>query len=285
MASTAIIEIRGGAFENTMTRDRGTYGPLDRDRNWIVGWASDHAVDQAVDYARDRTVGAALRPAMPYVSDAFRAGRGAQQWWAASRAIGGRTEAEKPVAQIGQELFHTVADRDRALAHLSTGFRALVNDLAVWQTSNKDHPEASKTAQWLAADVTPALEEWRAFVFNARSWWTKRATSWETFEGWWDRLKQLRCLARAHGITLQSAEPVPLPKTIWQKSAEGMGSEATAVLGVLKIGAFTALGIMGFAGLYAAIRSLRSRTRSADEQAALRQIVREEVRGASPTKK
>ena len=265
-----------------MTRDRGTYGPLDRDRDWAIGWGAD----QTADYVRDRTVGAVLRPAMPYVSDAFRAGRGAQRWWLASQVIGGRAEAEKPAAQIGQELFHTAADRVRAIAHLSTGFRSLASDLAVWQTSNKDHPDASKTAQWLAADVTPTLEEWADFVnHEKKSWWIKIATNWGTFEGWWDRLKQLRSLARAHGITLQSVEPVPLPKTIWQKSAEGNGSEAAAILGVLKIGAFTALGIMGVAGLYGAIRGIRAKVGVAAEQETLRKIVREEVRGALPAKK
>jgi hypothetical protein len=133
--------------------------------------------------------------------------------------------------------------------------------------------------------VTTTLEEWAAFVANQRSWWTKRATSWETFEQWWDRLKQLRSMARTHGFTLQSAEPVPLPKTIWQLSDEGKGSEATAVLGVLKIGALTALSIMGAAALYSAIRGIRSKAQRSDDREALREIVREEVRGASAAKK
>jgi len=265
-----------------MTRDRGSYGPPADDQNWVIAWGAD----KTADFVRDRTIGAALRPVMPVVSDAFRAGRGAQRWWTASREIGGRGEADRPVTQIGQELIHTVADRVRAIAQLSTGFRALVNDLAVWQMSNQDHPEASKTAQWLAADVTPTLEEWNEFVAHEKkSWWTKFATSWDTFEQWWDRLKQLRSLARAHGITLQSVEPVPLPKTIWQQSAEGKGSEATAIIGVLKIGALTALGIMGAAGLYAAIRGLRAKATHAEDREALREVLREELsRGATEGK-
>src|SRR5574341_286954 len=269
-----------------MTRGRGTYGRCDHDRNGILGWGANYVRDQAVDYARDRTVGAALRPAMPYISDGFRAGRGAKLWWNASRAVGGRAEADKPAAQVGQELFHTVADRDRALAQLSTGFRSLANDVAVWLVTNKDHPDANSIAQWIAAEVTPTLDEWADFVAHERkSWWTKLATNWDTFEGWWDRLKQLRCLARVHGVVLQSAEPAALPKTIWQKSAEGKGSEATAVLGVLKIGALTALSIMGAAGLYAAIRSIRSRTRAVDDREALREMLREELRDATAKKK
>jgi len=265
-----------------VTRERGTYGPLDRERHWILGWSTD----LAVDYARDRTVGAALRPVMPVVSDAYRAGRGARRWWTASRMIGGRDEAAKPPTQIGQELFHTASDRVRAIAQLSTGFRALANDLAVWHASNKDHPDAVQIAQWFAADVTPTLEEWADFVgHESKSWWIKIATSWSAFEDWWDRLKQLRALARAHGILLQSVEPTPLPKTIWQKSADGQGSEATAILGVLKIGALSALAVMGAAALYSSIRGLRSKAQSALDHEALRQIVREEVRGASAAKK
>ena len=245
-----------------MTRDRGTYGKLDRKRHWAVGLAAD----ETVGYVRDRTIGAALRPVLPAVGDMFRAGRGAQRVWKATRMIGGRAEAEKPLTQVGQELFHTAADRDRAIEQLSTGFRALANDLAVWLTSNEEHPDATKIAQWIAADVTPTLEEWAAFAAREKkSWWAKIATSWETFESWWKRLKQLRSLARTHGVTLQSADPTPLPKTIWQQGAEGTGSEATAILGVLKIGAFAALGIMGAAGLYGAIRSLSARARSVDE--------------------
>jgi hypothetical protein len=242
--------------------------------SWIARWGAE----QTADYVRDQTVGAALRPAMPTISDAYRARCGARRVWTAARGIGGRDEAAKPPAQIGQELFHTAADRDRAIAHLSTGFRSLANDLAVWQMSNTDRPEATRLAQWIAADVTPTLEEWKAFTAREqKSWWTKIATSWETFEGWWKRLKQLRSLARVHGFSLQSADPTPLPKTIWQHSADGTGSEATAILGVLKIGALTALGIMGAAGLFSAIRNVRARAQITDDRAALRTIVREEI--------
>lgn len=257
-----------------MTNERGTYGPLDRDRHWALGWGAD----RTVDYVQDKTVGAVLRPILPVVDDLSRAGRGAERWWIGSRGIGGRHAAQKPVTAVGQEFIHTVADRGRALAQISTGFKALASDLAVWVSANKEQPDVSKSAQWIAADVTPTLEEWNAFVeHEGKSWWTKLATSWETFEQWWDRLKQLRALARAHGMELQSAEPVPLPKTIWQQSAEGKGSEATAVLGVLKIGALSALTIMGAAGLFAAVHSLRSKVRGAHDREALREILHEEL--------
>lgn len=238
-----------------MSRGRGSYGPLDRDRHFVIGWGADHAVGHAAYRAYDATVG----PFVPSALAAARAARAADHWWKGSRVVGGRADADRPATEIGQELFHTVGDRSRAIAQLSTGFKALASDLAVWQTSNKDLPEASITAQWLAADVTPTLEEWKEFVdHETRSWWTRLATSWETFENWWNRLKQLRALARAHGVQLQSVEPTPLPKTIWQKAGTGTGSEATALIGVLKVGAATALTLVGLAGLYAALRHVRS---------------------------
>lgn len=239
-----------------VTRERGSYGPLDRDRHFVIGWGTDHLAS----YARDRTIGAALRPVLPAVDVATRTSRAASRWWTGTRGLGGRDAAQMPLTHVGQEFIHTVADRTRAIASLSTYFKTLADDLATWQLANADKPNASTSAQWLSADVTPTLDEWRAFALHQDdSWWTKMATSWETYEEWWDRLRMLRALARAHGILLQSAEPVPLPKTIWQRSAEGKGSEATAILGVLKIGVFAALSITGAVSLYAILRDLRPR--------------------------
>lgn len=236
--------------------DRGTYRALDRERHFIVGWGAD----QFTSYVQDRTIGAALRPVLPVVDGVARTGRAAQHWWVGSQMVGGRDEAEKPLAQVGQEFFHTVADRDRAIAMLSTHFKALANDLATWHLANKGAANATASVQWLDADVTPTLEEWHAFVAHEKlSWWTKAATSWETFEEWWNRLRQLRALARAHGILLQSSEPVSLPKTIWQRGASGKGTEATALLGVFKVGVFAALTITGAVSLFAIVRDLRPR--------------------------
>ena len=196
--------------------------------------------------------------------------------WAAAWAAEQATDPV-PTVVIGQELIHTTADRARAVAQLSTGFRALAGDIAVWMAANRDHPNAVSNAQWIAAEVTPTLEEWGDFTKHQRSWWAKTATSWDTFEHWSDRLTRLRSMARAHGFVLQSAEPVSLPKTIWQLSAQGKGSEATAVLGVLKVGALTTLGIMGIAGLCAAIRNVRARADASADRETLRLLIRDEL--------
>lgn len=255
-----------------MSRDRGSYGPLDRDRHFVVGWGTDRLAGHA--YAR--TVGTVVQPILPLAILGVRAQRSADRLRAGVRLTGGRDEAAKPLATVGQELFHTVADRTRALAALSTNFQALTNDLAVWQTANHDLPQATATAQWISADVTPTLDEWRQFVeHESRSWWSKIATNWETFEEWLTRLRQLRSMARAHGITLQSPEPVDLPRTIWQRGAEGKGSEAAALLGVLKIGAGVLLTIMGIVGIYEVVHKLRPKRD--DDRAVMREVLREEL--------
>jgi hypothetical protein len=174
--------------------------------------------------------------------------------------VGGRDEAQKPLHVVGQEFFHTVADRQRALSTLSAYFRAFASDLAVWHEANRAAANATSSAQWLDADVTPTLKEWRAFVeHESKSWWIKAATSWDTFEEWWDKLRTLRALARAHGILLQSAEPVPLPKTVWQRGASGKGNGMTAMLGIVKIGVFTAISLAGAISLYSIIQDMRRR--------------------------
>lgn len=231
---------------------RGTYGPLDRDRHFVLGWGTDKLAAY--------TTTAALRPIMPAVDTALRASQAANRWWVGSQGVGGRTEADRPATEIGHEFFHTIADRARAIATLSTHFKALANDLGTWQLANMASPAASKIASWLAIDVTPTLEEWSAFVARERSsWWTRAATSWDAIQEWWQRLRQLRGLARAHGIELESVEPMPLPKTIWERSSEGKGSEVTALLGILKIGAFTALTITGAVSMYGLVQRLRQK--------------------------
>lgn len=229
---------------------RGTYTPLDRERHWVTSWGAD----RTAAYAAHR----ALHPVVPALETTMQVRRGvraAKGMGLAARELGGRDLAAEPLHVVGQEWFHTVADRQRAIGQLTSGFQALTTDLAAWHAANPTAANASASAQWIAADVTPTLEEWKGFAeHESSSWWVRAATGWDAFEDWYDRLKRLRELARAHGIALQSSEPLPLPKTIWQRGAEGKGSEAAAWLGVLKIGVLAALSITGAISLYGLLR-------------------------------
>ncbi len=163
-------------------------------------------------------------------------------------------------AIVGSKWFHGIHDRQLALDQIAADFTALSNDLTVWHQANADAPTASASAQWLAADVTPTITQWQTWkAKQSASWWTMAATSWDSYEAWRDRLVRLRELARAHGVTLQSSEPAALPKTVWQKSDEGSGSEAGAWLGVLKIAVIAGIGITGFVAFYAALRDITKR--------------------------
>jgi hypothetical protein len=239
---------------------RGEYGPIaprDLDTQLVVGWTEQ----KALNFARDRAYDVAAQPFMTFVPTIDKAVRmrKAIRWMRVGSTIGGRAEGDKGLTQIGGELFHSIADRQRAVSRLSSEFQSLVNDIAVWHAANEQSSNATAIAQWIAADVTPTLTEWHEFVAcEDKSWWTKAATKWETFEDWQDRLRRLRGLARAHGITLESPEPVDLPKTVWERGAEGKGGEAAALLGVLKVAVAAALGVTGFVTMYAVVRELKA---------------------------
>lgn len=236
---------------------RGYYGKQWTDydqRHPIVAWSRDAAMSEAIT----RLI------AIPEVNAALRARHGAELFVHGSTAFQDR--GQTPLAQVGGEWIHTVADRSHAIDRIATDFQALAHDLTVWMESHRDDPSdaASASAQWLAADVIPTLDEWRAFAERERhSWFTRAATSWATFEDWQERLRRLRELARAHGILLQSADPVPLPKTLWQHGSSGQGSEIAPWVGFLKITIFGAMTLTGIAALYAALRDLaRGRDRT-----------------------
>lgn len=173
-----------------------------------------------------------------------------------------RRDADAPLASVGQEWFHSVSDRQRAISQLSAGFRTLATELATWYERHPDAPGSASSVQWLAVDVTPTLDEWNLFATKeSGSWWVKAATKWDTFEDWHLRLKHLRELARAHGIVLQSAEPQPLPQTVWERSADGKGSETAAWFGVLKVAVAGAITITGAVALYSVLRDVAAARR------------------------
>lgn len=241
---------------DTPIMSRGEYGPIDHDKRFIIEWSEE----KAAWYAKEMAYNAAAAPFMPYVpaiDKAVRLTKGVR-WMKYGMEIGGRDEAAKPLAQVGGELFHSIADRQLALVRISTDLQALANDISVWHMANLSSPNAATIVQWIAADVTPTLEEWRKFADHEnKSWWTKAATKWDTFEDWQDRLRRLRGLARAHGIMLESPEPKDLPATVWERGAEGKGGEGAALLGVLKVAVAAALGITGFVTMFAVVRELK----------------------------
>ncbi len=186
---------------------------------------------------------------------------GATSVLAASRFAENRHRAGEPLAVIGSEWFHSGADRIRAITQLATDFEVFQNDLGAGMAArmaNRTPEERVLDEAWLRADVVPTLAEWSAFAAKENaSWLVRFTTGWDAYQEWQDRLKRLRELARAHGVHLASAEPVALPKTIWERGSAGAGSTADTWLGVLKVVVLAAIGVTGFATLFAVVRDLR----------------------------
>ena len=80
-----------------MIVSRGTYRPLDHDRHYAIGYATD----ELVDYARDRAVGDAARRVLPIYDAARGAAHGARMIRAGAEVVGDRAAAEAPSTLYG----------------------------------------------------------------------------------------------------------------------------------------------------------------------------------------
>lgn len=159
------------------------------------------------------------------------------------------------LAKISGEWFHSGADRKLALDQITAGFQALTGEILHGQHGNRDAARMRALGQWLEVDVAPTIAAWNTFAAREQSsWWVRAATSWETFLGWRERLRNLRQLARAHGIALQSPEPPPLPMTIWEKSDLGTGSEVAPWFGLAKLAIGGAIAVTGAITVYSVAR-------------------------------
>jgi hypothetical protein len=243
---------------------RGTYAPLDRSN-------FDRAHPLA-SWGVDRAAARAAAPIMPAVSAAQRINAGARGAWVGAQAFQDR--GEKSLASVGTEWFHTVADRQRAIAQIATDMQTFHDDATaqIAKRAAAGAPDSATDAQWLQIDVMPTLLEWNVFAQRENaSWWARAATDWDAFTAWQERLRRLRELARARGIVLQSLEPVPLSKTIWEQGATGQGSTVASVFGVLKLAVMASVGILGAATLYSVLRDLRANAKAAmTDQSAMR---------------
>lgn len=134
-----------------------------------------------------------------------------------------------PDVNVGLALYHTVGDRERAIAQLSTQFATIANELLGSLGWTADHPTIDETQAgyaWYHNVAVPILNEWQTFqARQTDSWWTRWATSWDVYELWMERLKNLRDAADHNGFSIKSPEPQDLMETIWKaapKQAEDL---------------------------------------------------------------
>jgi hypothetical protein len=156
----------------------------------------------------------------------------------------------QPVVIAGHFL-HGPGDRHAALDSLRADYQSLQADLMNHATSHDD-------AMWALADAIPQLSAFDEFYKRERaSWIGMMLTDWAVFQSWQDKLVRIRELAKMRGIHLDGPQPVPLPETIWERGASGTGSDTDRWFTLAKYVVYAALGIVGFASLYAALRTVK----------------------------
>lgn len=234
---------------------RGVYGPIDRERHWVAAIANDEAEARIADAA----IGA-VAPAVHAYGEVKRGYYGAKRVVVGMQMLENRGQAGKGLHRLGADWFHSVRDRQEAVAQISDGFRAFMRDLATWHEQHPDPRKAMATAQWVHVDVLPAVREWNVFAEREKSsWWVRAATTWSTFVAWNLRLRRFRELARAHGIVLQSPEPPGLPETMFEQGQHGHGSAIAPWFGVAKAAFGGALAIAGGLTIYSIVHGWAQR--------------------------
>jgi hypothetical protein len=169
----------------------------------------------------------------------------------AMRTMAGRNQ--KPTTMVAGEFFHGPSDIQAVIAALSVDFSAFQSDLI----HNAVKPD---DAAWAISDIVPVIADWRTFVeHQGKSMLAPYMLEWRALDKWRDRLIRLRELARARGIKLDSDGPVPLPQTVWQRAEHGIGSPVDLAFALGKWIVYAALGLMGAASLYSALRTVRNK--------------------------
>lgn len=202
----------------------------------------------------------------------------------------GRQHRGSPRALVGISLYHSVGDRERALDQIGTGFRQLSTEVMAKAGYSADpYRDASGPLyDWWKFAGIPVLDEWQAFQTKQWDSWTARfMTSWEVYEGWQARLKNLRDAAavkmRALGQSLETQASEQLLSTLpgavldatgevakeagklAKRGAEGAGAAASDLMKIVKYGGIAVLGLGAIVALSSVAQNLRSGTDPAEK--------------------
>ncbi len=245
---------------------------MSRGSRFLFNKAVEHAQGHTYDRLSD-VVGPYARVAV----EAGQAGRAASRWYQATSEIkaDARVRDDRngnaPRVTVGGEIFHGPADRQHALAALTTDYTAFQNDLALTARAPAD-------LDWACLVVAPVLADWARFVGAVRANTLSAYTlEWSAIEEWYERLVRLRELARTRGIALVSPEPVKLPRTIWERGGSGTGSVADTAVSFLKVGVLAVVAVTGFVGFFSVIRTWKGRSAASStaREEALEAVARE----------
>jgi hypothetical protein len=197
-------------------------------------------------------------------------------------------------AHIGLKLFHTVGDSERAVEQIDTEMNAIVDavyramgvdpstlrrslTVAEMAKMSKEDINAWKDRVFIAkakatqspfwtfwyTTVSPKWEEWARFRESQKFY--NLFTSWEEYEQWLDRAKQLRGQLKEKGIKIETADPGDLSKTLGGAALDTAAKAATDIGKILKYGVIGALVIGGVVALASVADNLKSKTDPAEK--------------------
>lgn len=142
---------------------------------------------------------------------------------------------------VGLKVFHTTGDSERATRQIDVEMQAIIDavyeamgtdpnllrrytldeadklapdQLAAWKdqvADAKQVAQASKFWPFFSAVVSPVYQDWQSFREGQNYY--NLFTSWEEYEKWLERAKNLRDAVRSQGIRPLTPTPVDLSKT------------------------------------------------------------------------
>jgi len=190
-------------------------------------------------------------------------------------------------AIVGLKLIHTPGDSDRAVRQIDTEMNAIVDamyramdvdptslrkpftldqaakmsteDRATALNPWKDRVLAAKATAmqsplWAFFDsaVSPAYDDWMKFLWDHEFY--SVFTSWEEYEKWLERARQLRATVTGRGVRIETPEPTDLTRSLGADIEAGIGD-------VWKFAKYAAYGLLGI-GAVVALTSVAQNLRS-----------------------
>jgi hypothetical protein len=220
------------------------------------------------------------------------------------RASTARGRASRLV--VGIKLFHTPGDSERAVRAIDSEIHSLVDAvyaamgvdrsslywgasdtildsdlLREWRTLSSDEKDkiiaridaakikAQQSPYWgfFQAVVSPVFADW--ITFRQSEQFYDLWTSWEEYEKWLERARQLRAAVRDKGIHVESPEPVDLTKTLGGEAIDKLTKATTDLWTLAKVAIYGALAIGGIVVVGSVTQSLRTGKDPAHQLAAI----------------
>jgi hypothetical protein len=131
----------------------------------------------------------------------------------------------------------------------------------------REHAKKSPYWDFFNAVFSPVYQDWQKFHEDQTrpGGWSVLFTTWEEYEKWLERVRQLRKEMIAAGLRVQTPEPADLSETLGASALRKLGSGAEEIFKILKWGLVGVLAIGGVVVLSGVVQNLRSGTDPTDK--------------------